>query len=416
MNEQVPYDKSLDNSLALMQEGYQFIGNRVERYQSDLFEARLLGQRVICMRGKEAAELFYDSERFQRNGAAPKRIQKTLFGENAIQTMDGDPHIHRKLLFMSLMTPPQQKVLANLVMDLWHHSFRDIAMNNEIVLFEEAKKVLCTAACKWAGVPLNELEAEERADDFYSMVDAFGAIGPRHWKGRRARPKTEEWIQGIIEDVRSGRLETAKGSAIHEMAFHKELDGKELDARMAAVELINVLRPIVAIATFITFAALAIHENKGCKEKLQSGDRKYLEMFVQEVRRFYPFGPFLGARVRNDFIWNQAEFEEGMLVLLDIYGTNHDPTIWEKPDEFRPERFLDWQGDLFELIPQGGGDPAKGHRCPGEGITIEVMKTSVEFLVNNLEYEVPGQNLTYSLVRMPTLPESGFIMKSITLK
>ncbi len=248
------------------------------------------------------------------------------------------------------------------------------------------------------------------------MVDAFGAIGPRHWKGRRARPKTEEWIQGIIEDVRSGRLETAKGSAIHEMAFHMELDGKELDARMAAVELINVLRPIVAIATFITFAALAIHENKGCKEKLQSGDRKYLEMFVQEVRRFYPFGPFLGARVRNDFIWNQAEFEEGMLVLLDIYGTNHDPTIWEKPDEFRPERFLDWQGDLFALIPQGGGDPAKGHRCPGEGITIEVMKTSVEFLVNNLEYEVPGQNLTYSLVRMPTLPESGFIMKSITLK
>ncbi|MBT2755384.1 cytochrome P450 [Mesobacillus foraminis] len=416
MNEQVPYDKSLDNSLALMQEGYQFIGNRVERYQSDLFETRLLGQRVICMKGKKAAELFYDSERFQRNGAAPKRIQKTLFGEKAIQTMDGDAHLHRKLLFMSLMTPPQQKVLANLVMDLWHHSFGNIAMNDEIVLFEEAKKVLCTAACKWAGVPLNELEAEERADDFYSMVDAFGAIGPRHWKGRRARPKTEEWIQGIIEDVRSGRLETTEGSAIHEMAFHKELDGKEIDARMAAVELINVLRPIVAIATFITFAALAIHENKGCKEKLRSGDRKYLEMFVQEVRRFYPFGPFLGARVRNDFIWNQAEFEEGMLVLLDIYGTNHDPTIWEKPDEFRPERFLDWQGDLFALIPQGGGDPAKGHRCPGEGITIEVMKTSVEFLVNNLEYEVPGQNLTYSLVRMPTLPESGFIMKSITLK
>ncbi len=140
MNEQVPYDKSLDNSLALMQEGYKFIGNRVERYKSDLFEARLLGQRVICMRGKEAAELFYESDRLQRNGAAPKRIQKTLFGENAIQTMDGSPHIHRKLLFMSLMTPPQQKVLANLVMDLWHHSFRNIAMNNESSFLRRQKR------------------------------------------------------------------------------------------------------------------------------------------------------------------------------------------------------------------------------------------------------------------------------------
>lgn len=37
MNEQIPHDKSLDNSLTLMQEGYLFIKNRTERYQSDLF-------------------------------------------------------------------------------------------------------------------------------------------------------------------------------------------------------------------------------------------------------------------------------------------------------------------------------------------------------------------------------------------
>ncbi|SIE95158.1 Fatty-acid peroxygenase [Mycobacteroides abscessus subsp. abscessus] len=74
-------------------------------------------------------------------------------------------------------------------------------------------------------------------------------------------------------------------------------------------------------------------------------------MFVQEVRRFYPFGPFLGAIVRKDFIWNEAEFKEGMLVLLDIYGTNHDPLLWEEPYEFRPERFGNWDGSLFDLIP-----------------------------------------------------------------
>lgn len=41
---------------------------------------------------------------FQRKGAMPMRIQKTLFGVNAIQGMDKEAHTQRKLLFMSLMT------------------------------------------------------------------------------------------------------------------------------------------------------------------------------------------------------------------------------------------------------------------------------------------------------------------------
>jgi fatty-acid peroxygenase len=416
INEQVPHDKSLDNSLALMREGYLFIKNRVDRYRSDLFEARLLLQKVICMSGEEAAKLFYDPDRFQRHGAAPKRVQKTLFGENGIQTLDGDAHILRKLLFMSLMTPPQQKRLAELAMEQWKASISRWEGAEKVVLFDEANDILCRIACDWAGVPLQNSEVKSRADDFSAMVDAFGAVGPRHWKGRTARTRAEEWIRGVIEDVRAGKLKAGEDSALYAMAFHTNLDGSQLDTQMAAVELINVLRPIVAIATFITFAALALHEHPECKEKVQSGNSNYLEMFAQEVRRYYPFGPFLGARVRKDFIWNQCEFKKGMLVLLDMYGTNHDPRLWDNPNEFQPERFKEWKGRLFDFIPQGGGDPAKGHRCPGEGITVEVMKASVDFLVNRIEFEVPAQDLSYSLAKMPTLPESRFVMSNIRRK
>lgn len=416
MDKQVPHDKALDNSLAMMREGYLFIKNRVDRYQSDLFETRLLGQKAICMSGEEAAKVFYDPERMKRNGALPKRLLKTLFGVDAIQTMDGDAHTHRKLLFMSLMTPPHQKRLAELAMDQWLAALSKWEGAEKVELFEEAKNVLCKIACQWAGVPLEESEVKERADDFSAMVDAFGAVGPRHWKGRRARPRVEEWIRDIIENVRAGKTEAEKGTALYEMAFHTELDGSRLDTQMAAVELINVLRPIVAISTFITFSALALHNHPEYKEKLKSGNGDDLEMFVQEVRRFYPFGPFLGAQARKDFVWNQCEFKEGMLVLLDLYGTNHDARLWEDPNEFRPERFKDRKDQLFDLIPQGGGDPAKGHRCPGEGITIEVMKVTLDFLINHIEYEVPKQDLSYSLVRMPSLPESGFVMSRIRRK
>ncbi|AGK95956.1 cytochrome P450 [Clostridium pasteurianum] len=414
MKERVPHDKS--HTLALSQEGYLFIKNRIDQYQSNLFEAHLLGEKVICMGGEEASKVFYDPERFQRNGAAPKRIQKTLFGMNAIQTMDGDAHIHRKLLFMSLMTPTHQKRLAELTMEKWQASIDKWKSSEKIILFDEAKNILCWAACHWAGVPLSESEVKDRAEDFSAMVDAFGAVGPRHWKGRRARSRAEEWISGVIEDVRVGKLKSEEGSALYAIAFHRELHGGELDTQMAAVELINILRPIVAISTFITFTALALHKHSEYKDKLLTGHSNDLEMFVQEVRRYYPFTPFLGARVRKDFIWNQCEFKQGMLVLLDIYGTNHDSRVWENPYEFRPERFKNRKDNLFDFIPQGGGDPAKGHRCPGEGITVEIMKTSLDFLVNKIEFEVPHQDLSYDMARIPTLPKSGFVMNNIRRK
>lgn len=409
----IAQDKSIDNTHALLQEGYLFIKNRVDKYQSDMFETRLLGEKVICMTGKQAAELFYDQERFQRSGAAPKRIQKTLFGENAVQTMDGQTHIHRKNLFMSLMTPLHQEKLAELVMEKLEAAIGKWQVSKEIVLFDEAKEILCQVVCQWAGVPLHESEIKNRAEDFSSMVDALGAIGPRYWKGKMTRHRTEKWIEGIIEDVRSGRLEAEEGSALYAIAFHKELDGSQMGTQMAAIELINILRPIVAISTFVTFAALALYEHPECKEKLRSGDSNYLEMFVQEVRRYYPFGPFIGARVRKDFILNEYEFKKGMLVILDMYGTNHDPRIWEKPNEFNPGRFKGWKGSLFDFIPQGGGDPSKTHRCPGEGITIEIMKGSLDFLVNKIEFEVPEQDLSYSLARIPTLPKSRFIISNV---
>jgi fatty-acid peroxygenase len=139
-------------------------------------------------------------------------------------------------------------------------------------------------------------------------------------------------------------------------------------------------------------------------------------MFLQEVRRFYPFSPFLGASVKKDFIWKHVHFKKGRLVLLDVYGTNHDICRWVKPNRFWPENFAQSNGSLFDFIPQGGGDPATGHRCPGEGVTMGLMKESLDFLLNKIEYEVPKQDLRISLVRMPTFPKSGFRMSKIRRK
>ncbi len=162
----VTHDRGLDNTIDLLNEGYMFIKNRVEQYKSDIFETHLIGQKVICMTGEEAAKIFYDPELFYRNGATPKRVQKTLFGVGAIQSLDGEEQIHRKKLFMSLMTASHQKQIAKLTMDMLQDSIKIWENKEQIVLFDEVSEILCRAVCQWAGVPLKECEVKERAEDF----------------------------------------------------------------------------------------------------------------------------------------------------------------------------------------------------------------------------------------------------------
>lgn len=116
---QMPLDKGLDSSIALLSEGYTFISKRCQRYHTDVFQTRFLLQSTICMRGKEAAQIFYDPDRFVRAGATPKRVNKTLFGQGGVQGLDGAAHGHRKAMFMALMTSAEVGRLVDLTTAQW---------------------------------------------------------------------------------------------------------------------------------------------------------------------------------------------------------------------------------------------------------------------------------------------------------
>lgn len=409
----MPREEGLDHSLSLAREGYLYITNRCHSFHFDMFETRLFGKKAICMRGKEAAELFYDSDKFKRKGAPPKRVVKSFFGKNGVQTLDGQAHKHRKEMFMSMMSPEHLQRLTDITQQQWEKAVKKWENTDEILLYEEVQEVMCRTACEWTGVPLQEDEARSRAKELGALFESAAEVGPAYWLGRNARNNVDKWVEEFIEKVRAGEINPPENTVLYTFAWHHDLEGNLLNTETAAVEVINILRPIVAIAIFINFLALAVYHHPEESKKLETNDEKYAEMFVQEVRRFYPFFPFIAALVKKDFIWNGYSFEEGTLTLLDLYGTNHHPEMWDNPDVFRPERFNDWEGSPFGFIPQGGGDYWMGHRCAGEWVTLQIMKVSLDYLVNRIDYEVPDQDLSFSMVSMPSIPKSKIVIKSI---
>ena len=412
----IPKENAFSAAYGLYHEGFAFVQNTRKKHQSDIFQIDLLALKVICFGGEDAAKTFYDPDKFMRKGAVPPPVQKTLTGKNAIHTTDGAEHNNRKEMFMSLMTPENIKRLTTLVQQELYKALHQWQNIEEVILFHESRVILCKAICAWAGVPLTEEEAPYIARDFTLKVDAFGAIGPRNWRGRRARNRTERWIQKIIHKVRNNTLVADRESALYITAHHRDLEGKLLDLKLAAIELLNILRPTVAIAWYVTFGATALYKHPQCRHQFLMDAGSYRDWFVDEVRRFYPFAPVMGAMVKKNFVWKNYNFPKGSLVLLDMYGTNHDERIWEQPQIFNPERFKDRRIKPFDFLAQGGGDPHSGHRCPGEWITIEVLKTFLGFLLEKVAFIVPRQDLSYDLSRMPTLPNSGFVMTNVSKK
>jgi len=410
---EMPRTTRPDSTVDVLFDPYGFISKKCQELNSDVFQTRLLLRKTVCMLGREAAQLFSDQDRFVRAGVVPGRIQKTLFGQGGVQGLDDAAHRHRKQMFLSLMSPERIDQLTNAAAEKWRAAAADWTRSRPIVLYSASQEVLCRAVCEWAGVPLPEAEVRQRTRQLTAMFDKAGAVGPAHWWARVARKQTEAWISELVDAVRAGAYSPPDGCALQAIAQHRDQTGELLEPRIAAVEMLNVLRPTVAVAVYVTFAGLALHTYPDCRRRIQAGDNDYLSLFVQEVRRFYPFFPFVAARVREDFDWRGYHFPRDRMVLLDLHGSNHDPRSWPEPDVFRPERFRNWDESPFSLIPQGPGDHLRNHRCPGEWITIELVKDAVRFLTQEAIYDVPEQDLAITRSRLPALPRSGFVMSDV---
>ena len=117
----------------------------------------------------------------------------------------------------------------------------------------------------------------------------------------------------------------------------------------------------------------------------------YLKAVIKETLRIHPPLPLLIPRVaRQDVKFMGYDIAAGTMVIINAWGIGRDPTLWDEPDEFRPERFLnstiDYKGHDFELIPFGAG--RRG--CPGINFAMSTYEFVLVNLLHKFEWELPN--------------------------
>lgn len=415
--EKVPEIKiKLTDVTERLDEGYLLLSELRKEAKAPVVKARLLNKEVIAIYGKEAAKKFYDPRNFKREGAMPKIVLKTLFGENGVQTLDGQAHEHRKTIFMDLMTPKRMEEYHRILdKNLTRKLDRQ---QGQFELFDLAKDVLFRSICEWAGIDLSQLtkkEVDQLAEYQISMISSAVTNPATHIKGIDNRKKSEKWAQSLIENARINPVAGKEDVALYAFAKATDDHGELLPIDVAAVELLNVIRPTVALTVWIALMGHALFSRPDIYQRLHAEFDQLKDSFIQEMRRYYPFFPMLPAFAIQDVEVDGYLIPKDSWVVLDLYGTNHDDRMIETPEVFRISRYLGKEKHIsydeeYEMIAQGGGEFKTMHRCAGEWITLHTLRVFSDQLVNKYQFSIPEQDWSIPMNQFPTYPKSKALL------
>ncbi|KAF8029435.1 hypothetical protein BT93_E1977 [Corymbia citriodora subsp. variegata] len=116
----------------------------------------------------------------------------------------------------------------------------------------------------------------------------------------------------------------------------------------------------------------------------------YLRAVLKETLRLHPPIPLLVPRLSSQDIKIRGyDIALGTTVITNVWTIGRDPSTWDEPDEFKPERFLnssvDFKGQDFELIPFGAG--RRG--CPGTSLAMASNELVLANLVDKFDWALP---------------------------
>ena len=395
----------LDSSLDLWRDPYGFISSTCDRLGDDGFSTRVMLRRAVCLRGPEAMALVYGSEGLTRQGAMPGWVLRLLQDRGSVQQLDGADHRRRKALFLRLLVESDADTdLVSRFRAAWQARAEQ---EGRIEVLKDASAMLAACACDWSG--LDDLAGEPAVSEaLFEMSDRAGRPGPAAWAALRRRRVVERRIARAVRERRAaGFAMNERDTPLARLSLYDDGQG-QLSAEVVAVEFLNLLRPITAVGRFIAFAARELVLRPDLCRRIAEEPALAIR-FAEEIRRWAPFFPFTAAVATRPVRWRNVTLPKGCLILADLYGTCHDPALFPEPDEVRPERGLDWRDPAPGFVPQGAGDPAQSHRCPGEKVTVALIAEATRLLAEG-GWTAPEQDLGLRGRPPPAQPVSGVLL------
>ncbi|KAL9167288.1 hypothetical protein ABFS82_05G085700 [Erythranthe guttata] len=290
-----------------------------------------------------------------------------------------------------------------------------------------------------------DLSGKPNISDFYPLIAGLDIQG--------VKKQMEAYMQSldtIFEDVIAQHKSTlsSAGEMIREKRSGRkdflqtllELQNKQdSDMSISHKQVKALLMDVVSAgtdttATTVEWAMAGLMNNPGVMTKAQKElsevvglnniveeshipKLKYLEAVIKETLRLYPPGPLLAPRCASDTSTvGGYTIPKNTMVFINICSIQRDPSIWDNPMEFKPERFLDdnnngkcdYRGNHFHYLPFGSGRRI----CAGIPLAERMLLYFLASLLHSFDWKIEqGETIdmseTFGIALRKTTPLFG---------
>ncbi|CAO2830978.1 unnamed protein product [Amaranthus hypochondriacus] len=218
--------------------------------------------------------------------------------------------------------------------------------------------------------------------------------------------ETDGFLQALVDEHRSGEV----GSDGEETLISRLILLQESDPEYYTDETIKGLILVLLVAgtdtttTTMEWAMSLLLNNPNVLDMVKSeidneiGQHRlleeadlpklrYLQDVILETLRLFPAVPLLLPHLSSqECEISGYHIPQDTMLLVNVWAIHRDPTLWDEPEVFKPERFQTSEVDQCKMLPFGAGRRS----CPGATLGNRMVALALGSLIQCFDWKRVG--------------------------
>ena len=327
-----------------------------------------------------------DPSRFH-SGEANALVLEPALGPHSVLTLDEDEHMRQRRLLLPPFHGERVQRYGELIRAITEREMETWPVDRPFALRPRTQRITLDVILRAVfGVrdPSRFELAQRLVDEFASrshpvilfppLRRRFGPFSPMV-RFERARDALDEFIYEEIAIRRSEAGASERDDVLSLLLRARHEDGAPMTDEELRDELVTVIgagheTTATALAWAVERLVRTPQALNRLRESLAAGEEEYIEAVVKETLRARPVITDVARKLIEPAEIGGYELPAGTFVLPAILAIHHREDLYPEPFEFRPERFLEGQGEGYAWIPFGGGV----RRCVGAAFAQYEMR------------------------------------------
>src|SRR4051794_33303916 len=371
---------------------------RLRRRYGNMFSIKVLGLgEMVVLADPALIKHTFTADPTTLHAGSRSPLRRVL-GDNSLLGIDEDHHMEQRRLLLPPFKGQRMKAYEPLIEEIAIAEVQRWPVGVEFPTASSMQRITLRAILRAVfgaeGARLHELEAllppwteqGQQLSRFPQIQKDWGRFSP--W-GRflRLRARVDAILDTLTEDAKRAPGLADRVDVLALMVQARRDDGSPLANGEIRDQLVTMLAAGHETTSHtLSWAVERLRRHPDALARLvdevdQGNGKAYRDAVIREVQRMRPVVAFSGRFTMQPFEVGGYRIPPGVLLALSAGLTHYDPRLFEEPERFRPERFLDKLPDTYSWIPFGGGI----RRCIGATFAHMEMDVVLRVLLERVE-------------------------------